>query len=115
MGLIYLIHFSRPLHHARHYLGYTDSEDISTRLARHRSGSGAKILAHLNSIGIEYEVVRTFSGDRALERRMKVAHKSATLCPLCREERLAKLREQKREWRAARKSTASVSIALTLP
>ncbi len=29
MGLIYLLHFERSYHHARHYLGYT--EDLEAR------------------------------------------------------------------------------------
>lgn len=33
MGTIYLLHFSKPYKHARHYIGYTD--DLDKRLARH--------------------------------------------------------------------------------
>jgi predicted GIY-YIG superfamily endonuclease len=35
MGTVYLIHFDRPYHHARHYIGYTD--DVDARLAGHLS------------------------------------------------------------------------------
>jgi hypothetical protein len=36
-GTVYLLHFDRPLHHAQHYLGFTDLE-LDERIARHRAG-----------------------------------------------------------------------------
>ena len=42
MGVIYLLHFERSYHHARHYLGYTD--DLEGRLAAHRAGRGSPLL-----------------------------------------------------------------------
>ena len=42
MGLIYLLHFERSYHHARHYLGYTD--DLEARVAAHRAGRGVPLL-----------------------------------------------------------------------
>jgi predicted GIY-YIG superfamily endonuclease len=33
---IYLLHFDKPLHHAKHYLGLAD--DLEARLARHTAG-----------------------------------------------------------------------------
>jgi hypothetical protein len=67
-GIIYLIHFDRPLVFTRqqgnqpvtvavrHYLGWTegqltaglDSYDLLERMTRHLSGDGARILAALN-------------------------------------------------------------------
>lgn len=86
--MIYLIHFSEPLHHARHYIGYTESaESLPTRLEAHRSGTGAKILKALNGYGIGYEVVKTWHGDRKLERKLKNRKKSSTLCPICQNKR----------------------------
>ena len=38
--MIYLIHFDRPLHHARHYLGYCADGTLEVRLIRHRAGRG---------------------------------------------------------------------------
>ncbi len=40
MGLIYLLHFERSYHHARHYLGYT--EDLEARVTAHRAGRAAR-------------------------------------------------------------------------
>lgn len=43
MGSCYLFHFSEPLHHAKHYLGYVDGEDeeINNRVIQHNNGQGA--------------------------------------------------------------------------
>ena len=40
MGLIYLLHFERSYHHARHYLGYT--EDLDARVAAHAPDAAAR-------------------------------------------------------------------------
>lgn len=79
---VYLIHFDRPLHHARHYLGSAVS--ISLRVAEHRAGKGAKLLAAVNAAGIGWSVVRTWRGGRRLERVLKNKHKAGRLCPCCR-------------------------------
>lgn len=84
MGTVYLLHFARPYRHARHYLGY--AEDLAQRLARHRSGNGARLLEVIMQAGIAWEVARTWSGDRALERRLKRWHGSGPLCPICQAE-----------------------------
>jgi predicted GIY-YIG superfamily endonuclease len=83
-GKVYLLHFARPYRHARHYLGWTD--DLEERLARHRDGRGARLLAVVTEAGIEWTVARVWDGSRALERRLKSWHKARALCPLCREE-----------------------------
>ncbi len=87
-GTVYLIHFDRPLGdldnprgQARHYLGYSD--DLQARLARHREGNGAAIMAAVARAGIDWTVARTWNGDRGLERRLKKGHNSPRLCPIC--------------------------------
>lgn len=48
---VYLIHFSKPLSHARHYAGYVNAKKrglgiddaVAARLAEHRNGTGARI------------------------------------------------------------------------
>ena len=62
--MIYLIHFDRPLHHARHYLGYCADGTLEVRLIRHRAGRGARLLAVLRELNIGWRVVRVFEGDR---------------------------------------------------
>lgn len=78
---VYLIHFSKPLKHARHYLGKT--RDLKQRLKDHAAGCGARILAACNRKGIRWRVVRVWhKADKKLERRLK-AHHRAALCPTC--------------------------------
>ena len=81
--MIYLIHLKEPLHHARHYLGFTEGLNAAARLQQHRAGEGAKMLAACNRAGIEYEIVATWSGDRNDERRMKNWKKIKGKCPIC--------------------------------
>jgi len=81
-GTVYLLHFARPYQHARHYLGYADN--LEQRLARHRAGSGARLLAVIAAAGIDWRLVRTWPGTRTLERRLKGRHSGVRVCPLCR-------------------------------
>lgn len=81
--MVYLIHFDRPLHHARHYLGYCADGTLEVRLIRHRAGRGARLLAVLRELNIGWRVVRVFEGDRRFERYLKKTA-STRLCPVCR-------------------------------
>lgn len=78
---VYLIHFNRPYRHARHYLGFT--ENLDKRITDHLCGMGARLMEVITDAGIEWRVVRTWHGDRRLERRLKNWHNAAFLCPLC--------------------------------
>lgn len=86
---VYLIHFDRPLGdldnprgQAQHYIGY--AKDVERRIAHHRDGSGAAIFRALAQRGIGWQVVRVWpEGDRALERKLKAAHKARRFCPIC--------------------------------
>jgi predicted GIY-YIG superfamily endonuclease len=82
VGVIYLIHFDAPYRHARHYLGW--SEDLNARLAQHRLGRGARLMTVIKDAHINWSVVRTWEGTRALERQLKARHASPRLCPRCR-------------------------------
>jgi len=81
MGTIYLLHFSQKLCHAGHYLGYT--ENLEERLETHRKGKGARLLQVITEQGISFELVRTWEGDRKLERKLKKQKKATKLCPIC--------------------------------
>lgn len=81
-GTIYLIHFDRPLKHARHYIGW--AKDLEGRIGHHRSGNGSRLMRAVNLAGIGWDVVWTKEGDRNEERRLKRYKKSAVLCPLCK-------------------------------
>jgi predicted GIY-YIG superfamily endonuclease len=82
-GRIYLIHLAEPIHHARHYLGFTDL-DPSERFQRHLDGKGARLLRAANERGIEYEIVRLWNqATRNDERWLKRMKYGPKLCPIC--------------------------------
>ena len=68
-GTVYLLHFSEPYYHARHYLGYTNN--LEARIERHKAGNGSPLVAAVVAAGIGVELARTWNGDRHLERRLK--------------------------------------------
>jgi len=89
-GVVYLVCFDtaigdtdNPKGSASHYLGWAD--DVDARMAEHRAGRGARILAACVQRGIGFGVVRTWAGvDRTFERRLKRQHNAWRLCPRCR-------------------------------
>jgi predicted GIY-YIG superfamily endonuclease len=80
-GTVYLLHFARPYGHAQHYLGWASK--LEQRLAQHRAGRGARLLEVITDAGIPWRLARTWSGPRALERRLKGWHSGRRLCSLC--------------------------------
>jgi predicted GIY-YIG superfamily endonuclease len=80
-GTVYLLHFDKPYKHARHYIGYAGV--LSERIARHRKGTGARLLEVVGLAGIGFKVARTWHGTRTLERQLKNQHKHKALCPIC--------------------------------
>jgi predicted GIY-YIG superfamily endonuclease len=81
-GVVYLLHFDRPYKHARHYLGWT--RDLDSRLADHRGGSGANLLAVIKAAGIGFTLARTWSpADRNRERQIKRQGGLSRSCPAC--------------------------------
>lgn len=82
VGVLYLLHFDRPLHHARHYLGFCSSyEGLESRFSYHASGSGSRLLRAVGRNG--WHVVRLWKGSRDDERRLKRRKESPALCPEC--------------------------------
>lgn len=88
-GTIYLLHFSAPYCHAKHYLGWTEGP-IEERLARHSAGQGARLLEVITAAGLTFELTRTWEGTRELERQLKNRHEAPRLCPLCQAQTLRK-------------------------
>lgn len=83
---VYLIHFSEPYKHARHYLGSTC--DLEHRLQLHRNGNGARLMEVVTAAGIDFEVCRlwrfeTCEQARAYEKKLKHLHSGLRLCPYC--------------------------------
>ena len=83
---VYLLHFSEPYRHARHYIGY--ATNLDRRLAQHRAGTGARLLEVIDQAGITWELARVWDGGRDLERHLKNWHKARQLCPICRAQAL---------------------------
>jgi predicted GIY-YIG superfamily endonuclease len=80
-GIVYLLHFDRPYGHAGHYTGWTT--DLTARLTQHANGHGARLLAVVRSAGIGWELARTWTGTRAVERALKRQGGASRRCPLC--------------------------------
>ena len=70
-GIIYMLHFSQPYKHARHYVGWT--EDLLDRLDQHAAGHGARLVAVITQAGIGFTLVRICEGTRRTERAIKNA------------------------------------------
>jgi predicted GIY-YIG superfamily endonuclease len=80
-GTVYMLHFTAPFGHARHYVGWTDN--LPKRLAAHQGGRGARLIAVASAAGIGFTVARTVTGDRNRERAIKRAGGSVRYCPIC--------------------------------
>ncbi len=79
---VYLIHFETKLHHAGHYLGFSDA--LRLRIACHEHGNGAKLMTAVARNDIRWCVSKVWlDGDRTLERRLKMRKNGPDLCPIC--------------------------------
>jgi hypothetical protein len=88
VGIIYLIHFDRPIGDlanprgfASHYTGWT--LDLPARLIDHAAGRGARLMEVVGEQGIGWQLARIWTGTRTRERSLK--QRGATRrCPVCR-------------------------------
>lgn len=74
--MVYLLRFHRPVgagkKYVRYYMGYCEDHHLAQRLATHRSGYGAKLVAAAIARGIDFDVVRVWPhATRQDERRLK--------------------------------------------
>lgn len=82
MATVYLLHLTKPMCHARHYIGW--AQDLENRLDHHRNGTGARMLQVAEERGIDFDLVRTWEDqDKTFERRLKNQHNAPRLCPIC--------------------------------
>ncbi len=93
-SVVYLLHFDRlympypgaPLRDcAGHYCGWTT--DLKTRLARHATGDGARLLAVVHQADISWQLARVWPGPRERERQLKRQGGARRRCPLCKRPR----------------------------
>jgi predicted GIY-YIG superfamily endonuclease len=84
-GVVYLVHFTGPYGHARHYTGWT--ADLKSRRSEHQAGRGARLLHVITQARIDWTLARTWEGTRARERQLKRQGRASCRCPICRGER----------------------------
>lgn len=90
---VYLLHFSKKLGHAQHYIGVTTRGNVEERLSEHRSGRGARLCAAAVQGGAELQLARTWENvPRFTEVKLKNRGGAGRLCPVCKEEKNARLR-----------------------
>jgi len=86
---VYLLHFSAPLAHARHYIGMSPT-DADKRIERHANGtSDARLMQVIHDLGITFEVSKTWTFKTAkqayvAERKLKAKKGAPRLCPICK-------------------------------
>jgi predicted GIY-YIG superfamily endonuclease len=81
-GTIYLLCFAEtPLHHAKHYSGWTT--DLKKRLNLHAKGRGSCLMAAVVRAGIKFQVAKTWEGTRHDERKFKQKGGASKSCPIC--------------------------------
>ena len=98
IGTVYLLHFERPIEHARHYLGW--ALDVHARVDEHLAGSGARIVRAAVARDIHVELVRTWEGvDRHFERKLKNGRNHRRFCPVCGPDFRRLQRDRKRLYR----------------
>jgi len=119
IGTVYLIHFSEPYKHARHYLGFTT--DLEKRIRQHKEirinnldkeshERGAVLMAYVNSAGIEWEVIRIWEGvPLEKELRMKRSMHFPRVCPKCGVEERRKARERHRRRKEAKRDESNAN------
>jgi hypothetical protein len=93
VGLVYLLHFDRPIGDtsnprgfAAHYTGWT--LDLPGRLQAHAAGRGARLMEVVSEAGIGWQLARIWPGTRTRERSLKGSGGAARRCPICQLGRL---------------------------
>ena len=81
--MIYLIHFEKEYKGCLHYLGFCENGNLKARLKRHKEGRGSKLLRAVNKAGIDYSIVRTWDGNRNMERKLKRQKNAKRFYPAC--------------------------------
>jgi hypothetical protein len=88
VGLVYLLHFDRPIGDmsnprgfAAHYTGWT--LDLPARLTAHAAGRGARLMEVVGEAGIGWQLARVWPGTRVRERSLKGSGGAARRCPVC--------------------------------
>lgn len=81
MEALYILHFDRPLHHARHYAGAT--KNLQNRLVDHALGNGARITRELLLRRIGWQLARCWTIPWPWEQHLKKMKHTPDYCPIC--------------------------------
>lgn len=83
--VVYLLHFDRPVKHARHYIGITSAARLEQRQEEHRSGHGAALTRAAFRARIGWTVAKLWeNANFSLERDLKRRGHLHRHCPICR-------------------------------
>jgi hypothetical protein len=86
--VVYLLHFSEPYKHARHFIGaasnLTAVLDLIYEPARY-SRSPLLIAAH--NAGVRFQIANLVEGDSRARDRWRARKEAAAICSICREAR----------------------------
>ena len=86
-GVVYLIHFAHPLHHASHYLGFSESwKNFHKRMLTHYYGkhNSSSLMRAVAKKGIPWGISKVYLGaNRDFERYLKTHKKTRKFCPVC--------------------------------
>lgn len=83
---VYILHLDTPLHHAKHYSGFSQNgRTLKQRIAHHENGTArCKFTDALHRLGIGFKLARVFiDADRNFERALKNTHNVPYYCPIC--------------------------------
>jgi hypothetical protein len=87
VGVIYLLHFDRPIGDVANPRGFASHQhwthDFPARLVDHAAGRGARIMQVVGEAGIGWQLARIWTGTRARERSLKRSGGAARRCPVC--------------------------------
>ena len=98
MTAVYVMHFEPPFKHARHYVGFTEHDDVATRLDEHLKGAGSRLVRAVAKAGHAVHIAHVFIGaDRHFERRIKNHKDVCQWCRLCGRKERAKPKVKKSE------------------
>lgn len=87
---VYLLHFDRPYHHAKHYMGFAKDSRMHERIDAHYNASPGdthhhRLMQVIKQAGISFTLARVWPhATRHDERRMKQSGHSRR-CPICKE------------------------------
>jgi hypothetical protein len=88
VGVVYLLHFDRPVGDVTnprgsvgHYTGWT--LNLPARLQDHAAGRGARLMEVVGEAGIGWQLARIWPGTRTRERSLKRSGGAARRCPVC--------------------------------